>query len=55
MAILDKNDIFGENIGKYTERDVMVCNFYIQIIMGMFQYISLTVFIVIINFFLMVP
>jgi potassium voltage-gated channel Eag-related subfamily H protein 2 len=24
MAILDKNDIFGENIGKYTERDVMV-------------------------------
>ncbi len=27
MAILDKNDIFGENIGKYTERDVMVDNF----------------------------
>ncbi|RNA17369.1 potassium voltage-gated channel subfamily H member 6 isoform X3, partial [Brachionus plicatilis] len=23
MAILDKNDIFGENIGKYQERDVM--------------------------------
>ena len=24
LAILDKNDIFGENIGKYQERDVMV-------------------------------
>ena len=23
MAILDKNDIFGENIGKYSEKDVM--------------------------------
>lgn len=27
LAILDKNDIFGENIGKYQERDVMVSNF----------------------------
>lgn len=23
MAILDKNDIFGENLGKYQEKDVM--------------------------------
>lgn len=28
LAILDKNDIFGENIGKYQERDVMVRRFY---------------------------
>ena len=24
MAILDKNDIFGENISKYQEKDLMV-------------------------------
>ena len=23
LAILDKNDIFGENLGKYSEKDVM--------------------------------